>query len=205
MVTQAQEMTIGPSPTLDIAGVLGGVASASAVSAATGAPVVAGFDPNAPFGQLNGSMILPYNTTAPTNALVLEDPANIIFANSNTGQFVESVTQFQQDCAAFGAQSTTFINLAGLQLFSSLQQAAAAQLAGLNLGTAVPIIPPTVLVSNPSLASAASAALASQSSALAAQQAAQSTAAAAAATDTAAAAAATDTAAAAAASAAPAA
>jgi len=186
MVTQAQEMTIGASPTLDIAGILGGVASASAVSSPTGSPIVAAFDPNAPFGQLNGSMILPYNTSAPANALVFEDPANIIFANSNSGQFVQSVSSFQQDCSAFGAQTTTFINLGTIQLFGSFQAAAAAQLAGLNLGTAVPIIPSTVLLNNPSLALAAQAALASQSAALAAQHAAQSSAAAAAAaTDTA--------------------
>lgn len=182
MVTQAETMTIGATPTLNLGGVLGSLASASAVSSATSAPVVAAFDPAAPFGNLNGSMILPYNTTAPDNALVVEDPASIIFANSNTGLFVESVTGFQQDCASFGAQTNTFLNLASAQLFASVQAAAAAQLAGLNLGTAVPIIPQAILISNPSLADAASAALASQSAALAAQRAA--TASSAAATDT---------------------
>lgn len=161
MVTQAQEITIGATPTLNLAGILGSVASASAVSSATGVPIVTGFDPNAPFGQLNGSTILPYNTSAPTNALLFEDPANIIFTNSNSGLFVESIGGFQSDCSSFGAQSNSFLNLAAAQLFTSFQAAAAAQLANLKLGTAVPIIPPTILVANPALASAASAALAS--------------------------------------------
>ncbi|KAL1859607.1 hypothetical protein VTK73DRAFT_7522 [Phialemonium thermophilum] len=159
MVTQAEEMTIAATPTLDLGRVLGTAASASAVSSATSAPIVSSFDPFAPFGQLNGSLILPYNTSAPKNALVLDDPANIVFPNARGGLFVESVDGFRSDCSTFGSRTSVFINLANVQLFSSFQEAAAAQLAGLELGTALPVIPAAVLAANPSLASAAALAL----------------------------------------------
>jgi hypothetical protein len=61
MVTQQQEMTIGPTPTLNIPGL--SAAQASAVSLPTNVPAISNLDPNAPFGQLNASQILPYNTT----------------------------------------------------------------------------------------------------------------------------------------------
>lgn len=159
MITQAQAMTIGASPTIDLSGILGTAASASAVSTPTAGAVVAGFDPNAPFASLNGSLILPYNTSAPSNALVFEDPANIIFLdNSNSSSrnqlFVQSAVGFQNDCAAFTAQQNSFVNLAALQLFGSVQAALAAQLATINLGTALPLIPPSVLAGNAALASA---------------------------------------------------
>jgi hypothetical protein len=157
MVTQAQAMTIGASPTIDLSGILGTAASASAVSTPTAGAVVAGFDPNAPFASSNGSLILPYNTSAPSNALVFEDPANIIFldnSNSNNQLFVQSAVGFQNDCAAFTAQQNSFVNLAALQLFGSVQAALAAQLATINLGTALPLIPPSVLAGNAALASA---------------------------------------------------
>lgn len=157
MVSQAQEMTIAATPTVDLSGILGTAASASLVSTATSNPVVAGLDPSAPFGSFNGSLILPYNTSAPSSATVFEDPANIIFlGNSGVSNslFVESVAGFQQDCAVFAAQQNSFLSLAGLQLFSSVEQAAAAQLAAIQLGTALPLIPPSVLAGNSALASA---------------------------------------------------
>jgi hypothetical protein len=156
MVSQAQEVTIAATPTVDLSGILGTAASASILSTGTSSPVVAGLDPSAPFGQFNGSLILPYNTSTPSSAIVFEDPANIIFLdNSGVGNslFVESVAGFQSDCAAFSAQQDSFLNLAALQLFSSVEQAAAAQLAAIQLGTAVPLIPPSVLAGNPALAS----------------------------------------------------
>ena len=158
MVSQAQEMTIGATPTVDLASILGTAASASVLSTATSSPLVAGFDPSAPFGLFNGSMILPYNTSAPSSAVVFEDPANIIFAPGSSGGvgslFVESAAGFSRDCAVFAAQQNSFLSLAGLQLFSSVEQAAAAQLAAIQLGTALPVIPPSVLAGNSGLASA---------------------------------------------------
>lgn len=157
MVSQAQEMTIAATPTVDLSGILGTAASASVLSTATSSPaVVAGLDPSAPFGLFNGSLILPYNTSAPSSAVVFEDPANIIFASGGVGSslFVESAAGFQSDCAAFVAQQNSFLDLAALQLFSSVEQAAAAQLAAIRLGTALPLIPPSVLAGNSALASA---------------------------------------------------
>lgn len=155
MVSQAQEMTIAATPTVDLSGILGTAASASVLSTATSSPVAAGLDPSAPFGLFNGSLILPYNTSAPSSAVVFEDPANIIFANGvGSSLFVESAAGFQSDCAAFVAQQNSFLDLAALQLFSSVEQAAAAQLAAIRLGTALPLIPPSVLAGNSALASA---------------------------------------------------
>ncbi|OIW34038.1 hypothetical protein CONLIGDRAFT_677757 [Coniochaeta ligniaria NRRL 30616] len=157
MVSQAQEMTIGATPTVDLSGILGTAASASILSTATSSPVVAGLDPSAPFGLFNGSLILPYNTSTPSSAVVFEDPANIIFLNNNGASnslFVESAAGFQSDCASFVAQQNSFLNLAALQLFSSVEQAAAAQLAAIQLGTALPLIPPSVLAGNSGLAAA---------------------------------------------------
>jgi hypothetical protein len=150
-------MTILATPTLDLNGILGTVASASAISQATLAPVVAPFDVNAPFGQANGSLILPYGTQAPSNALIIEDPASIIFENSKGGAnlFVQSISGFQSDCAAFGAQANALVNLASLQIFNSIQQASAAQIASLQLGTIQPVIPAAIIIANPTLASAA--------------------------------------------------
>jgi hypothetical protein len=157
MVSQAQEMTIGATPTVDLSGIIGTAASASVLSTATSSPVVAGFDPAAPFGLFNGSLILPYNTSAPSSAVIFEDPANIIFPGASGlggSLFVQSAAGFSQDCAVFTAQQSSFLNLASLQLFASVEQAAAAQLAAIHLGTALPLIPPSVLAANSGLASA---------------------------------------------------
>ncbi|KAB5570811.1 hypothetical protein GE09DRAFT_720860 [Coniochaeta sp. 2T2.1] len=155
MVSQAQEMTIAATPTVDLSGILGTAASASILSTATSSPLVASYDPNAPFGLFNGSLILPYNTSTPSSAVVFEDPANIIFRGGGSGNlFVESAAGFQRDCAVFAAQQSSFLNLAALQLFSSVEQAAAAQLAAIQLGTALPLIPPSVLAGNVDLAAA---------------------------------------------------
>ncbi|KAB5557917.1 hypothetical protein GE09DRAFT_93093 [Coniochaeta sp. 2T2.1] len=156
MVSQAQEMTIAATPTVDLSGILGTAASVSILSTATSSPLVASYDPNAPFGLFNGSLILPYNTSTPSSAVVFEDPANIIFqgGGGSSNLFVESAAGFQRDCAVFAAQQSSFLNLAALQLFSSVEQAAAAQLAAIQLGTALPLIPPSVLAGNVDLASA---------------------------------------------------
>lgn len=154
MVSQAQEMTIAASPTVDLAAILGTAASASLLSTATASPIIASFDPSAPFGVFNGSTILPYNTSAPSNALVFEDPADIIFPGNSASLFVESAAGFASDCAVFAAQQNSFLSLIGLQLYSSVEAAAAAQLAAIQLGSALPVIPPSVLAGNSALASA---------------------------------------------------
>ncbi|KAK3939931.1 hypothetical protein QBC46DRAFT_138648 [Diplogelasinospora grovesii] len=178
MMTQQGEMTIAATPTLDLSGILGTAAAsaASIVGAATGVPKVAGFDPNAPFGTLNQSLILPYNTSAPAAAgnaaiLVVDDPANIIFANQNN-LFVESLNTLQTDCAQINANQALLDAAVLGQVFNSIQAATAAQLAGLNLGTATPIIPPSVLANNPQLASQATAQQQAAQQATAQQQAA---------------------------------
>ena len=157
MMTQADEMTIAATPTVDLSGVLGGDSPATAVSAPTGQPAVAGFDPNAPFSQWNGSMILPYNTSAPApkNAMVVEDPANIIFANSGNNLFVESIAGFQSDCAAFGAQASILLDLAAVQVFNNVQAAADGLLTGLALGAVAPVVPASVRTAHPDLAAQA--------------------------------------------------
>lgn len=159
MVTEAQTVTIAATATIGLSSNLGTAVSATGVSTPTSGPIVAGFDPNAPINLFNGSMILPYNTSAPSSALIFEDPAQIIFLdNSNSSSldsqlFVESVADFLSDCAAFQAQQNSFLDLAALQLFASVEAAAAAQLALLQLGTALPLIPPSVVSGNASLAS----------------------------------------------------
>ena len=70
-----------------------------------------------------------YSCTAPApkNAMVVEDPANIIFANSGNNLFVESIAGFQSDCAAFGAQASILLDLAAVQVFNNVQAAADGQ------------------------------------------------------------------------------
>jgi hypothetical protein len=161
MVSQQQEMTIGATPTLNLDGLV--AASASAVTSPTASANVAPFDASSPFGQFNQSLILPYNTSAPQNAVVFEDPANIIFPGQ-ANLFVEDAAAFPNDCAQFTVNSNSFLS-AAIQLFSSTAAAAAAQLEGLTLGTTTPFIPAGILASNPQLASQAAAQAASASSA----------------------------------------
>lgn len=151
MVTQKDEMTISAAatPTLSLANF---VASASA-GLPTPVSNVVSFDPAAPFALFNSSsLILPYNTSAPTNPLVFEDPANIIFAGQHN-LLVESIGSLQADCVQLAA-TNSLINQAALQLalFGSFQQAAAAQIAGLHIGGGIPVIPTNILVSHPDLA-----------------------------------------------------
>lgn len=155
MVTQKEEMTIHPTSTADArnpdasATLSGGFPEQTPSSPVSN---IVNFDPTAPFALLNQSLILPYNTSAPTNALVLEDPANIIFSGQHN-LLVESLGSLQRDCVQLAA-SNSFINQAiQLSLFNSLQQAAAAQLSGIHIGGGIPIIPPDVLLSHPNLAS----------------------------------------------------
>ena len=119
MVSDAETMTIQPTAT-----------GSSFSSSATGLPSfnLGSFDPLAPFGNFNGSVILPPGTEAPTLNLVFPDPAAIIFANQPA--FVETPSSFFQSCATFASNGNSFVNLAGT-FFTNFQQIAAAQLAGL--------------------------------------------------------------------------
>ncbi|CAJ2506200.1 Uu.00g003300.m01.CDS01 [Anthostomella pinea] len=85
MVSDAETMTIGASQTVDIAG----IESASAVSTPTAVPQIAVADPNAPFGQVNQSMIMPIGAAAPAIDVIFADPAAIILPGQ-TNLFVVS-------------------------------------------------------------------------------------------------------------------
>ncbi|POS68700.1 hypothetical protein DHEL01_v212904 [Diaporthe helianthi] len=141
MLNSSEPLVIGPAPTpaaLNVPGVAG-VGNAS--QPANAAPQVAPLDPNAPFGQLNGSVLLPFGSQppqAPSNAQVFSDPAAIILPNQ--GLFVGDTNLIQQDCQLLAAGS--LFNLQA-QLLANQQAIAQAQLAGLVLGTAPP---PTIVV-----------------------------------------------------------
>ncbi|KAK3313494.1 hypothetical protein B0H66DRAFT_536757 [Apodospora peruviana] len=143
-VTEKEEMTISSEATATSA-------SASATASASIGGNVINFDANAPFALLNSSLILPYNTSAPAGALVVDDPANIIFADQSN-LLVSDVNTFQNDCLQLAA-ANSFITaqLQAAAVFASLQQAVTVQLASLQLGGGVPIIPPSVLAAHPDL------------------------------------------------------
>ncbi|KAI0128460.1 hypothetical protein BJ170DRAFT_329356 [Xylariales sp. AK1849] len=113
MVSEQATMTIGGAASVAIGG-------ASAISSPTASPALAGFDANAPFGQLNQSVILPAGAQAPQIQQVFADPAAIILAGQSN-LFVEDVGAFLNDCAQQSAQ------LQALQVFQSFEQLAAAQ------------------------------------------------------------------------------
>lgn len=142
MVTAAEVLTISPVPTpaLNIPGVSG---AGTALSQPTAAPQVAQLDPNAAFAQAaNGSVLLPFNSTAPqppTGAQLFPDPAAIILADQNL--FVGDVNLIQQDCALVAAGS--LFNLQ--QQLLAAEAIAQAELAGVVLGVAAP---PTIIINN---------------------------------------------------------
>jgi len=118
--------------------------------------IVSVFNPADPFGfpsqAGSGSLLLPYDTTAPSSQLILEDPANIIFAG-NHNLLVQSIGAFQADCFAFGLGGNAFLGgAAGLNLFGSVQQAIIAQLTTIQIGNRVQGIPPAILLGHPDLA-----------------------------------------------------
>lgn len=142
MINAADSITIQPSaqPNLNIPGVTG---AGTNVSQPTSQPPVAQLDPTAAFGQAaNGSMLLPFNTTAPappSGAQLFPDPAAIILPNQ--ALFVGDVATIQADAALLTAGS-----LFNLQPQLLAEQAIAqAELGGLVLGTAPP---PTVIIDN---------------------------------------------------------
>lgn len=142
MMTAADALTIQPVPTpvLNIPGVSG---VGTTLSQPTAVPQVAQLDPNAAFSQAaNGSVLLPFNSTAPqppTGAQLFPDPAAIILPNQNL--FVGDVNLIQQDCALVAAGS--LFNLQ--QQLLAAEAIAQAELAGVILGNAAP---PTIIINN---------------------------------------------------------
>ncbi|KAK2014747.1 hypothetical protein LZ32DRAFT_646309 [Colletotrichum eremochloae] len=109
---------------------------------------LAAFDKSAPFGQIGQSVILPAGTQAPQLASV-PDPAAIILPGQQ-GLFVQNAATFISDCATSAAGGNQALAGVAAQIFSSFQQIAAAQLAGLsglgiysaNQGNNAPQAPP---------------------------------------------------------------
>ncbi|EFQ33328.1 hypothetical protein CGRA01v4_06953 [Colletotrichum graminicola] len=91
---------------------------------------LAAFDQSAPFGQIGQSLILPAGTLAPQLASV-PDPASIILPGQQ-GLFVQNAATFLSDCATSVAGGNQVLAGVAAQVFSSFQQIAAAQLAGLS-------------------------------------------------------------------------
>ncbi|KAJ3956134.1 hypothetical protein N0V92_007316 [Colletotrichum tropicale] len=95
---------------------------------------LAAFDQAAPFGQVGQSIILPAGTQAPQLAASVPDPAAIILPDQ-AGLFVSNAATFLTDCASTAANAAAgnpALAGAALNIFSSFQQIAAAQLAGLS-------------------------------------------------------------------------
>lgn len=95
---------------------------------------LAAFDQAAPFGQVGQSIILPAGTQAPQLAASVPDPAAIILPNQ-AGLFVSNAATFLTDCASTAANAAAgnpALAGAALNIFSSFQQIAATQLAGLS-------------------------------------------------------------------------
>ncbi|KAK2032862.1 hypothetical protein LX32DRAFT_725648 [Colletotrichum zoysiae] len=91
---------------------------------------LAAFDKSAPFGQIGQSVILPAGTLAPQLAST-PDPASIILPGQQ-GLFVQNAATFISDCATSVAGGNQVLAGVATQLFSSFQQIASAQLAGLS-------------------------------------------------------------------------
>ncbi|KAK2039543.1 hypothetical protein LZ31DRAFT_569288 [Colletotrichum somersetense] len=91
---------------------------------------LAAFDKSAPFGQIGQSVILPAGTLAPQLAST-PDPASIILPGQQ-GLFVQNAATFISDCATSVAGGNQVLAGVATQLFSSFQQIAAVQLAGLS-------------------------------------------------------------------------
>lgn len=133
MVSALEVMTISlPTPTLDVGGILGSLLTAAA---STATPVFAGFDPNAPFGNINESLVLPFGSAAPSNALIFADPAAIIL-EGQSNLFVESSDNFVQDCSFYSNNNNAFFNWAS-QLFTSFTQIISVQTVPVTLTGAV--------------------------------------------------------------------
>ena len=182
--TDSTTATDSATSTLDLASILSSAAAATPTASSLTLPLVTGqglgqglglgqvqgqiiqqqqttittFNPAAgiPLSFLNSpqSLLLPYDTAAPSSALIIEDPANIIYGNQN-GLLVQGLSNFQAECAAFGLGGNAFVGgAANLPLFSSIQQAVSFQLTSINVGSAAQTIPPSILLAHPDLAAA---------------------------------------------------
>lgn len=133
MVTAAVPMTINlASPSLALSGLL---SSVTAISAPTGTPSIGAYDPNAPFGQFNQSVLLPYGSQPPSlsnSAQIFADPAAIILPGQS-GLFVENIAEFSQDCAFWSANDLTLFNLATEII--TVEQVSVVEASGLSLGS----------------------------------------------------------------------
>ncbi|ORY69882.1 uncharacterized protein BCR38DRAFT_481043 [Pseudomassariella vexata] len=133
MVNDGATMTIGAAQTAS-------PDQASAASAPTASPAIAGFDVAAPFGQLNQSVILPAGAAAPAIDLVFEDPAAIILPNQNN-LFVQSADSFLSDSIFYQSNGNSFLDQAA-QIFESFEQLAAAQAAAIIINGEAAAAPP---------------------------------------------------------------
>lgn len=170
MISAAEEMTIGlptPSAAADPAAasvqaqVQAQAQAAADASNQTGStPQIAAFDPAAPFGRSNQSVVLPFGSQAPTlpnRAQVFADPAAVILPGARN-LFVEDISRFSADCALWGANGNSLFNLQSALLAAG--QVATAQLAGLVLGGGLDANLANQLLNGKGAASAAAAAAA---------------------------------------------
>lgn len=118
MISEAATKTIGSNEAAK-------TGDASAVSKPTSVAEVAAWDKNAPFGQLNETVILPEGAQAPKIDMILDDPARIIEANQGN-LFVESADSFLSDCGRYQGNANSFFD-SNSQVFASFEQLAAAQ------------------------------------------------------------------------------
>ncbi|OHE92783.1 hypothetical protein CORC01_11933 [Colletotrichum orchidophilum] len=122
------------SPPLTAAGSNTSDVSAQAVGSTSDSSLsLAAFSQAAPFGQVGQSIILPAGTQAP-QLLSVPDPAAIILPQQQ-GLFVQNAGTFLSDCAksaASAANGNPALAGAAAQIYSSFEQIAAAQLAGLS-------------------------------------------------------------------------
>ena len=130
MVSEVQTMTIDSSSATSGLEALLKAAGISAAAAPTSTPIFAAFDPNAPFGQLNQSIILPPGSPPPSIANIFVDPAAIIFPGQ-AGLFVENAGTFLNDCRFYSSNGNSFFNWAS-QLFTSFTQISVITLSGLS-------------------------------------------------------------------------
>ena len=126
MVSDVETMTIYPSPTASVDDIFG--VGVSLQSLPTETPNFAAFNPGAPFGALNDSVLLPVGAPAPTLDFIFSDPASIIYPNS--GLFVESGQSFLTSCNFYFGHANAFVDLTAT-FFTSFTQIAAVQLKGL--------------------------------------------------------------------------
>lgn len=138
MVSALEVLTISaPTATVGFEDLLSAFATGGAgFPSATGLPTVGRYDPSAPFGNINESIILPFGAEAPTTDLVFADPASIILEGQH-GLFVESTDSFLSDCGFYRSNGNSFFNLA-TRIFTSFTQLTSFESLGVTLTGALP-------------------------------------------------------------------